>query len=76
VDVGPARRLGERLDDVCRRAELGIPTPQVDERRAGLRSRGRDAAEEGDEVLLREPADPCGAGTHPVIVFVASRLGA
>jgi hypothetical protein len=77
VDVGTTRRLDERLDDVRRRPELGIAAAEVDERGAGFGGGSRDAAEERDEVLLGKPLDPCGAGTHPEIVFVpgVSRLG-
>ena len=77
VDVGPAGRVDERLDDVRGRAELGVAAAEVDERRTSLGGRSRDAAEQRDEVLLGEPLEPGGPGTHPVIVFVpgVSRLG-
>jgi uncharacterized membrane protein len=69
VHVGTPRGLDERLDDVWRRALLGIPAPEVDERRPCLGRGGGDTAEERDEVLLREPVETDGTRAHPVIVF-------
>jgi len=62
---------------VRRRAELRVAAAEVDERRAVLGSRGSDAAEERDEVLIGKPPEAGGPGAHPVIVFVPalSRLG-
>jgi hypothetical protein len=58
VDVGPRRRLRERLDDVRGRADLRVAAPEVDERLAlGGRGLG-DAREELGEVLLGKPLDP------------------
>ena len=74
VDVGAPRRVDERLDDVRGRPELGVAAAEVDERRTSLGSGGRDAAEQRDEVLRREPLEPGGPGTHSVIVFVPARL--
>ena len=57
-----ARR--ERFGDVRRRPELGVPAPQVDERRSFLGRGGGDAPEERDEVLLRQPFQAFWPPTH------------
>ena len=64
VDVGPPRRVDERLDDVRGRAELGVAAAEVDERWTSLGGSSRDAAEQRDEVLRWEPLEPGGPGTH------------
>jgi hypothetical protein len=77
VHVRTPRRVDERLDDVCGRPELGVAAAEVDERRTSLGSCCGDAAEQRNEVLVREPSETGGPGAHPVIVFASgrSRLG-
>jgi hypothetical protein len=64
VHVGAAGALDERLDDVRRRPELGVSAAEIDERRPVLGGRGGDAAEEPDEVLLRESPQALRSGAH------------
>ena len=59
-----ARGLGEGLDDVRRRRDVGIAAAEVDQRLAGLGRDSRDACEQRREVLLGERFDPVGARTH------------
>jgi hypothetical protein len=72
VDVRPARRLDERVDDVRRRPHLGVAATQIDERRTAFRRRRGDALEQRDEVLPGKSFETFGARTHPVIVFSRS----
>ena len=62
------RRLGERVDHVLRRPDLGIPAPEVDERLPVERSVLGDLRQERGEVLLREPFEPVGRRPHRPIV--------
>ncbi len=62
------RRLGERVDHVLRRPDLGIPAPEVDERLPVERSVLGDLRQERGEVLLREPIEPVGRRPHRPIV--------
>jgi hypothetical protein len=62
------RRLGERVDHVLRRPDLGIPAPEVDERLPVERSVLGDLRQERGEVLLREPIEPLGTRAHRPIV--------
>jgi len=64
VDVGAPGALDERLDDVRRGPELGVPAPQVDERRAVLGRGGGDASEKRDEVLLGKPLEAGRLASH------------
>ena len=59
------RRLGERVDHVLRRPDLGIPAPEVDERLALERRVPRDLREQRSEVLLREPFESGEAEVAP-----------
>ena len=64
MHVGLERRRAQRLDHVRRRPDLRVAAAEVDERRPVVRRRGRDTAEEGDEVLLGEPLEAVGTGAH------------
>jgi hypothetical protein len=59
-----ASRLIEPLDDVGRRPDLGIPSPQVDERLAAAYRSFGHPREQRCEVLLRKPLEPVGPWTH------------
>jgi hypothetical protein len=50
--------LGQGVNDVRRRPDLGVPAAEVDERLATLRSSRSDPGEQCSEVLLRQPSDP------------------
>ena len=60
VDPRVEHGLPQSLDDVRRRPRLRVSAPEIDERLAVCGSGGCDAAEEPDEVLLRQPI--AGAG--------------
>ncbi len=62
------RRLGERVDHVLRRPDLGVPAPEVDERLPVERGVLGDLRQERGEVLLREPVEPVGRRPHGPIV--------
>ena len=58
VDVVALGALGQGVNDVSRRADLGVPAPEVDERLATLCSRRSHPRQQCSEVLLRQPLDP------------------
>ena len=64
VHVRPSRGGAQRLDDVRRRPDLGVPAAEVDDRRPLLRGRGRHAREQSGEVLRRKPLEPVRTRTH------------
>jgi hypothetical protein len=64
VGVRPARGGRKRLDDVRRRANLGVAAAEVDERRPLAACGGRDLGEQGGEVLLGQPVEPLGPRSH------------
>jgi hypothetical protein len=61
-------RLGESVDHVLRRPDLGIPAPEVDEGLSAECSVLRDLRQERREVLLRKPVEPVGRRAHRPIV--------
>jgi len=54
----------EGRDHVLRRACLGVPATEVDERLPVERRRSRDAREQRPEVLLRKPLEPLRSRPH------------
>jgi len=64
VDLRARSGSSERVDDVLGRADLGVAAAEVDDVGAG----GRDAAQQGGEVLLRQALEPVGAWAHRAIV--------
>jgi hypothetical protein len=55
----------EGLDDVRRRPDIGVAAAEVDERRSIRGRRFGDAAEQLDEVLLRQSVQALRTGAHP-----------
>ena len=72
VHVGAGGRLGERLDDVRRRPDLGVASSKVDERLAVCCRRRRNPCEQRSEVLLRQPLNPFRRLAHPAMLWNAS----
>ena len=54
------RRVLERLDDVGRGSDLGVPTTEVDERRPTVGRRSRHPGKQRREVLLGQPVEALG----------------
>src|SRR5439155_1975761 len=66
------RRFGERADDLLRRPDLRIPTPEVDERLSSIGCRGGDPGQQSGEVLLGQPPDPVRGLAHRRMLWNAS----
>ena len=64
VGAGVDSPFAECLDDVGRRADVGVAAAEVDERRPGFRRRIGNPAEQLDEVLLRQSVQPLRTGAH------------
>jgi hypothetical protein len=62
------RRRRERVDDILRRPNLGIPAPEVDERLSLERGRLRNPRQQRGEVLLRKPAEAVWPPAHRAIL--------
>ena len=73
VDPRVEHSLPQGFDDVRRRPRLRVSAPEIDERLAVCGSGSCDAAEEPDEVLLRQPIQALGARTHSEMVLGARR---
>ena len=58
VDVVALGALGQGVNDVSRRADLGVPAPEVDKWLATLCSSRSHLRQQCSEVLLRQPLDP------------------
>ena len=57
-------RLGESLDDVGWRTDLGVAATQIEDRHSFRGPGGGHAGQEIREVLLGKPLEPSGAGAH------------
>ena len=68
VDVVALGALGQGVNDVSRRADLGVPAPEVDERLATLCSSRSHPGQQCSEVLLRQPPDPLRELAHPTML--------
>jgi hypothetical protein len=66
VDLGARGCALERLDDVRRRADLGVSAAEVDD----IATRLPDAPKQRSEVLLREARKPVRAWAHRAIVDI------
>jgi hypothetical protein len=66
--------LGESLDDVWRRPNLGIPAPEVDQGRSVGRGGSRNAREELREVLRGEPVESRRPGSHGASLAAEDRV--
>ena len=68
------RDLGEALDDVRRRPDLGVPATEVDQRRAVGRSRSGHAGQELREVLRGKPVESRRPGSHGASLVPEDRV--